>query len=285
MTIHSRSTRCLATAAVATLPALFAFGCGGDDDTVTPPPATTSVTSVSVNPTSVVGGTASQGSVNVSPTSSSAVNVALSSSNAAATVPGSVTVNGGASNASFTVNTTAVAASTAVTITATLNGTQTTTLTVTPPNVPTARFVVRSLSDSKRKLNTDPAPVTILPAGTLDACPLVTNAQGNASFDCVFDGGTSTPTTIQKYIWAYFVGPRQRGPDPNDPRTTSTLPTLKPDESSCNFFGGLQSTSSGALQFISMRVDLQVQDATGLSAVVSSQNIRIFPAGQCGYGF
>jgi hypothetical protein len=275
----------MSLASAALLPTLFAFGCGGDDDSgVTP--ATTSITSVSVNPTSVVGGNASQGSVTVSPTPSSAVNVGLSSSNAAATVPGSVTVNGGATTGSFTVNTTAVAAQTAVTITASLNGTQTTTLTVTPPNVPTARFVVRSLSDAKRKLNTDPAPVTILPAGTLDACPLVPNPQGNASFDCVFDGGTSTaPTPIQQYIWAYFVGPRQRGPDPNDPHTTSTTPVLKPDESSCNFFGGLQGTSAGGLQFISMRVDLQVRDATGLSTVVSSQNIRIFPAGQCGYGF
>jgi hypothetical protein len=284
MRTYARSTRCLTMAGLAVLPALFAFGCGGDDDDNGMQPATTAVTSVSVNPTSVVGGTASQGTVSVSPTSSSAVNVGLSSSNASATVPSSVTVNGGATVASFTVNTTAVAASTAVTITATLNGTQTTTLTVTPPNVPTARFVVRSLSDAKQVVNANL--VTVLPAGTLDACPLVTNAQGNATFDCVFDGGASTaPTPIQKYIWAYFVGPRQRGPDPNDPRTTSTTPTLKPDESSCNFFGGLQSTSSGALQFISMRVDLRVQDATGLSTVVSSQNIRIFPAGQCGYGF
>jgi hypothetical protein len=142
---------------------------------------------------------------------------------------------------------------------------------VTPP-VLAASFVVRASSAVQRKLATDPAPVTIFPAGTLDACPLV-----NANFDCVFDGSASTaPTPIQQYVWTYFVGSRTR-------EETSTTPVYKPSESSCNFFGNIQ---TGGLQFIGMRVDLRVRDTAGnLSAVVTSQNIRIYPAGQCGYGF
>jgi hypothetical protein len=276
MTMLARSRRSLAVASVAALPALFALGCGGDDDNgVVPPPTTTTVTSVTVTPTSVVGGTAVQGTVTVNPAPSSAVTVALSSNNAAATVPASATVNAGATSGTFTITTAAVAAATAVSITATLNATsQSTTLTVTPQGL-TASFTVSALSDVKRKLNTDPAPVTILPAGTLDACPLV-----NANFDCVFNGSGSVPAaSVQQYIWTYFVGARTRV-------ETSNTPVYKPSESSCNFFGGIAPSSSGGVQFIGMRVDLQVRDTSGaLSAVASSQNIRIFPAGQCGYGF
>jgi hypothetical protein len=168
-----------------------------------------------------------------------------------------------------------VTQATAVTITASLSGVnQTATLTLNIPPL-TGTFKVRARSDVKRKLNTDPSPVTILPAGTEDACPLV-----NAQFDCEFDGTGSTPSaSIREYVWTYFVGPRQR-------IETSTTPKYKPSEQSCNFFGNLQSTNTGGVQFIGMRVDLQVRDTSGnLSPVVSNQNVRIFPAGQCGYGF
>ena len=80
----------------------------------------------------------------------------------------------------------------------------------------------------------------------------------NTFFDCQFDGSTSTTPAgpIQSYIWTYFVGPRTQ----NEP---STSPLYKPTESSCNFFGGLQTVSAGGLQFVGMRVDLQVRDAAG----------------------
>ena len=97
-------------------------------------PAT--ISSLSLNPTSVTGGTASTGTVtlsDVAPTGGAVVN--LSSGNtAAATVPANVTVLAGASTATFTVSTVAVAASTPVTISATYNSvTQTGSLTVLPP--------------------------------------------------------------------------------------------------------------------------------------------------------
>jgi hypothetical protein len=163
-----------------------------------------------------------------------------------------------------------------VNITATFGGaTMSALLTVTGPAL-AANFTVKALSPVQRKLSSDPAPVTILPAGSEDACPLV-----GAFFDCQFDGSASTAASgpIQQYIWTYFVGPRVR-------TEVSTSPIYKPSESSCNFFGGLQTSNSGGLQFVGMRVDLQVRDAAGtLSTVKTNQNIRIFPAGQCGYGF
>ena len=221
------SKRYLAAGAVAMALATLAIACGGDD-TVNPPPSTPTLTSVSVTPTTVAGGGTVQGTVTLSSAPSSAASVTLSSNNAAATVSGTVTVAAGATSANFTVNTTAVGAATAVSITATFSGTSmSTTLTVTAP-VLAANFTVKASSAVQRKLSSNPAPVTIFPAGTEDACPLV-----NANFDCVFDGTTSTTPSgpIQSYIWTYFVGTRTR----TEP---STSPVYKPSESSCNFFGG-----------------------------------------------
>src|SRR4029077_8836464 len=102
-------------------------------------PASLSLSSLSLNPTSVTGGNSSTGTVTLSglaPTGGA--QVALSSSNtAAARVPASVTVAAGATSASFTVSTSAVAASTTVTISAAYGGaTRSASLTVTPAPPP-----------------------------------------------------------------------------------------------------------------------------------------------------
>ena len=105
--------------------------------TVTPPTATLS--SLTLNPTSVVGGTqSSTGTVTLSgPAPSGGAVVSLSSSNpSAAAVPAGVTVPAGASTASFAVTTGAVVASTTVSITASFGGaSRTASLAVTPPPV------------------------------------------------------------------------------------------------------------------------------------------------------
>jgi hypothetical protein len=104
-------------------------------------PAPASLSSISVNPTSVTGGNSSTGTVTLSgPAPTGGAQVALSSSNTAvATVPSSVTVAAGTTSASFTVSTTAVAASATVTISASYAGaTASASLTVTPaPTAPT----------------------------------------------------------------------------------------------------------------------------------------------------
>ena len=98
-------------------------------------PAAAALSALTVNPSSVVGGTGSTGTVTLSAAApAGGAVVALTSSNTgAATVPGSVTVAAGVTSASFAVATAAVTGSTPVTLTASYNGiSRTTTLTVTP---------------------------------------------------------------------------------------------------------------------------------------------------------
>jgi len=100
------------------------------------PPAAASLSSVSVSPSSVVGGNGSTGTATLtSAAPAGGLVVTLSSSNATvASVPASVTVSAGATSATFAVTTTTVTSSTSVTITGIGGGTtRTTTLTVTPP--------------------------------------------------------------------------------------------------------------------------------------------------------
>ncbi len=102
-------------------------------------PASLSLSSLSLNPTSVTGGNSSTGTVTLSgPAPTGGAQVTLSSSNTtAASVPSSVTVAAGATSATFTVSTSAVAASTSVTISAAYGGaTRSASLTVTPAAPP-----------------------------------------------------------------------------------------------------------------------------------------------------
>ncbi|HYU22324.1 MAG TPA: hypothetical protein VEM60_04215 [Candidatus Dormibacteraeota bacterium] len=88
-----------------------------------PPPAT--VSSLTLNPTSVIGGLqTSTGTVTLSAAApAGGATVALSSSNGAARVPSSVFVPAGATSATFTVSTSIVLLSTSATISASYNGT------------------------------------------------------------------------------------------------------------------------------------------------------------------
>jgi hypothetical protein len=106
---------------------------------VPPPPPAATLVSVSLNPTSVTGGSPSQATVTLSAAApADGAVVSLSSSNAAiAVVPVTVTVNAGALSASIPVSTASVTASSSVTITAIYAGVQrTATLTVTPAAPP-----------------------------------------------------------------------------------------------------------------------------------------------------
>jgi hypothetical protein len=94
--------------------------------TVTPvPPPAPTVSSLTLNPSSVIGGAQfSTGTVTLSgPAPAGGAQVMLSSSNGAASVPSSVTVPAGASNATFRINTSAVLIPTSSTISASYNGT------------------------------------------------------------------------------------------------------------------------------------------------------------------
>lgn len=97
-----------------------------------------SVASLSVEPASVPGGTASEGTVKLpAPAGAAGALVQLTSSDPiTATVPASVTIPAGASTATFPVSTVQVAAATTVTLSATWGTTATAPLTVTSENPP-----------------------------------------------------------------------------------------------------------------------------------------------------
>jgi hypothetical protein len=117
--------------------------------TVTPPPPPgPTLTSLSLSPPGVIGGSSSAGSVALSaPAPNGGVLVSLLSSNTAvATVPANVTVPTGHTSATFTVNTLAVTASTSVEVSASYAGvTHRTSLPVTPvppPGTPAGTYLL-----------------------------------------------------------------------------------------------------------------------------------------------
>src|SRR5262245_11865636 len=99
-----------------------------------PPPPAATLSTLTVSPTAVVGGSPSQGTVTLTASAPAlGAVVTLSSSDAAATVPASVTVAAGATSATFSIATTAVTAATPATISGSFGGlTRTATLTVNP---------------------------------------------------------------------------------------------------------------------------------------------------------
>lgn len=99
------------------------------------PSVSVSVSSVSVNPTSVVSGDSTTGTVNLNvPAPAGGVTIDLWTNGSPAFVPASVTIPAGSATATFPVTTIFVASTTQGTITAFSNGTSaTTTITVTSP--------------------------------------------------------------------------------------------------------------------------------------------------------
>ena len=132
------ATFAVATSAVTTPTTVTISATGGGatrSAQLTVTPAAT-LTSLSVQPTNIPGGSTASGTVTLSaPAPAGGAVVTLSSANtAAATVPASVTVPSTSTTATFPVTAKAVTTSTTVTITATLGGaTRTATLTVNPP--------------------------------------------------------------------------------------------------------------------------------------------------------
>jgi len=96
---------------------------------------TATLSAISVNPGSVLGGTASTGTVTLSgPAPTGGATITLSSSNtAAAQTPPTVAVSSNQTSATFSITTSSVTVDTNVAITGSLGTTQTTTLTVTAP--------------------------------------------------------------------------------------------------------------------------------------------------------
>jgi uncharacterized repeat protein (TIGR03803 family) len=98
-------------------------------------PAAASLTSVTLNPAQVTGGSSSIGTVTLTgPAPAQGAVVSLSSSSSKAAVPATVNVPAGSSSATFPVTTTSVTITTTATITGTYGGqTRSATLTILPP--------------------------------------------------------------------------------------------------------------------------------------------------------
>ncbi|MEJ7615400.1 MAG: hypothetical protein WKF30_00165 [Pyrinomonadaceae bacterium] len=104
-----------------------------------PPPGNPTLSTLTINPTTVTGGASAQATVTLtSAAPASTAIIALTSSNSAiAAVPASVTVAAGATSATFTITTNSVTAATSVSISASYGGiTRTAPLTVNPQAAP-----------------------------------------------------------------------------------------------------------------------------------------------------
>ena len=125
------------------------------------PPALT-VSALTLNPSSVVGGNSVQGTVTLSAAAPAATVVTLASSSARATVPASITIAAGASSGTFTIGTTAVTTTGTATISATLNGvSRSATLTINPatttppPSTDTVSITRAEYDSGKRALRVE----------------------------------------------------------------------------------------------------------------------------------
>lgn len=127
--------------------------------TVTPPSTTTpSLSGLTLNPSSVTGGSSAQGTVTLNAPAQTATTVSLTSSTALASVPASVTIPAGASSANFNITTLSVNSTASVTITAFLNSIQTAaTLTLNPATTTadTVGITLAQYETSKRTLRVE----------------------------------------------------------------------------------------------------------------------------------
>lgn len=102
------------------------------------PPVPVTLSSITVNPSGMVGGNSATGTVTLSgPAPTGGIAISLTSDNPAGLVPGIVTVPANVTSANFTVNTTSVPTATTVTISGTYNSTtKSATLTLAPVPLP-----------------------------------------------------------------------------------------------------------------------------------------------------
>src|SRR5947208_1836781 len=150
------STSTVSASTMVTISASYAGVTKTASLTVNPaPPPTPTLTSLTLSPTSVIGGRSSTGTVALSgPAPSGGAQVALSSRDTSvATVPSSVTVAAGATSATFTVRTSAVSESTTVIISASYASlTKTASLTVNPAPPPPPTLSSLTLRSEERRV-------------------------------------------------------------------------------------------------------------------------------------
>jgi hypothetical protein len=178
--------------------------------TITPPPAAASLSSLTVNPSSVVGPASATGTVTLtSAAPAGGAIVTLSSSNGSAAVPANVTVAAGATTATFTVTTVSVTAATAATITAAYNGvTRTATVTVNPASA-SATLTVTATGRSGERVTSSPTGINVL-AGSTGSASFAVNTSITLSVtngrDAIWSGACSSGGNKQRTCTLTITG-------------------------------------------------------------------------------
>src|SRR5437660_904278 len=197
------STSAVATSTVVTISASYGGLSTSASLTVTPPLLPT-VSSLALNPTSVLGGVqSSTGTVTLSgPAPAGGGQVTLSSSSASTSVPASGTVPAGSTGATFTISTSPVATSTVVTISASYGrGSTSASLIVTPPTVSSLTLNPGSVVGG---VQTSTGTVTLsVPATTAGSSVTLSRSDGAASVPSsvtVPAGSTSASFTVNTSI-------------------------------------------------------------------------------------
>jgi hypothetical protein len=220
------------------------------------------LSSISVNPTTVVGGTNVTATVTLTgPAPNGGAAVTLSS-DGVAIVPALATVISGDSSVSFNVLTQAVTSPTTATIHAAYGGaSQTATISLTRPSIATANFGVTG-------------------AQVTETCAVISNG---AALDCTFDGSSSSaPGNITAYDWTWAVAGTSPGSVLGTAKTQTTSgPILSGPSFNCSMLPPPPLPAMGAL---TMTVTLKIHDDAGnVSPVATNTGVRLLPQGSCGY--
>jgi len=195
----------------------------GTYNSVTPPAAALTInpltlSSVSLNPATVVGPNSSTGTVTLSGATTSSISVSLGSNSSSASVPASVTVAANASSATFPVTTLAVSSSTQATITATYGASNAqATLTINPPALASVSMnptsVVGGNPSTGTVTLTGPAPASgltvSLQSTTGASVPSSVTVAANATSATFTVTTTAVASTTTATITASYAGVNQ----------------------------------------------------------------------------
>ena len=181
------------------------------------------LSTLTVNPASVLGGTGSTGTVTLSaPAPAGGAVVTLSSSDPSAVVPASVSVSADQTAATFPVTTTAVSSVKTDTLTAAYNGIhQTATLTVNPPAA-TTTALVSSLNPSVSGQSVT-FTATVSGSGSPTGTVQFAIDGRNAGTPVALTGGQSTYTTSALTVGMHSVTAAYGGDAANASSMSSTL--------------------------------------------------------------
>jgi len=222
--------------------------------TVTARPQSAVLASISLSPSTVVGGDQVTGTATLTAAAPAGGAVVSLSGADPLIVPASVTVPAGSTSATFIISTRTVGGTISGTVMGSYGGASASAvLSVTRPTVATASFGVTGPTQS-------------------ETCRLVNS--GN-TIDCTFNGSTSTaPGTIVAWDWSYSVattfGQSTAGP-------VLTMPSVD-----CSLVPPPPMPAAG---WLTMIVTLKVHDNLGnVSAEVSHKDVRLLvEAGACGF--